>query len=198
MNTYAAIGAAICTYLLGSIPFGLWVGRRLGVDVRKHGSGNIGATNVARNLGKKVGVLVLALDAAKALVPALLARYLVYAEKAPPLLLAVVVTAAVLGHCFSVFLKFRGGKGVATAMGGFLVVDPALTGMSVLLFIGVYAAFKIASLASITAALGFACATWIGEFPQTITYTSSLVAALIVFKHRSNLLRLFHGHEHRV
>src|SRR5688500_11562142 len=121
--------AVVGSYLAGSIPFGLVVARARGVDIRAVGSKNIGATNVARALGKKLGALVLFLDALKGLLPTLVARHALHLDDN---LVALVGLAAILGHVFPVWLRFRGGKGVATALGVFAALTPVAAAASVL------------------------------------------------------------------
>jgi glycerol-3-phosphate acyltransferase PlsY len=185
-------------YLLGSIPFGLLLGKRQGVDVRNLGSGNIGASNVARNLGKKTGMVVLLLDALKAAGPTLVARILFERGELPIEALAGVALAGICGHCYSVWLKFRGGKGVATSLGVFLVIDPALAGIGVLIFAGLYAAFRMVSVGSVSAAASFPFLLWIFGRPAALVQLGIAVALIILIKHRSNLVRLFQGSENKL
>ena len=202
-------------YLVGSIPFGLIVGLAKGVDPRKGGSGNIGATNVARLLGKKFFFLVFTLDMCKSLVPMLIASAI--AHRIPEgqrdwriyLLWLLVGFAAVLGHMFSVFLKFKGGKGVATSTGVVLGLWPYFTwpGMvAVVVFIVVFYAWRYISLGSIVGALTVPTAYLLigqargwpvfgSQLPLLIFGT--LLALLIIYKHRSNIGRLRAGTEPR-
>jgi glycerol-3-phosphate acyltransferase PlsY len=193
-----SIGLIIAAYLLGSIPFGLILGKKKGVDVRTMGSGNIGASNVARNLGKKTGIMVLLLDALKAAAPTGLARFLVESGDVPLSTLALVALAGICGHCFSVWLRFRGGKGVATSLGVFLVLDPALAGIAIIIFAGLYAAFRMVSIGSVCAAAAFPGLLWIFERPAELVQLGIAVAVIIVIKHRSNLIRLFQGSENKL
>ncbi|MEA2734723.1 MAG: acyl phosphate:glycerol-3-phosphate acyltransferase [Humisphaera sp.] len=202
-------------YLVGSIPFGLIVGLARGVDPRKGGSGNIGATNVARLLGKKFFFLVFTLDMCKSLVPMLIASAI--AHRIPEaqrdwriyLLWLLVGFAAVLGHMFSVFLRFKGGKGVATSAGVMLGLWPYFTGpglVAVVVFIVVFYARRFISLGSIAGASAFPIAYLIiglargwpvfaSQLPLLIF--AIVMAALIVYKHRSNIVRLRAGTEPR-
>lgn len=186
-----AVALIVLGYLAGSVPFGVLVARRRGVDIQKTGSGNIGATNVARTLGTRLGVLVLALDAAKGAVPVLLSRAL----DPWPHLAHGVALAAVVGHCFPVWLRFRGGKGVATALGVFLVLDPLSTAASGGVFVLVYATSRMASLASLSAAVAFPIVLWLREQPLAHVVLALAVAAVIVVQHRENLRRLARGEE---
>ena len=196
--TGIGIAAVAIAYLLGSIPFGLLIGKSKGVDVRGVGSGNIGATNVARNLGKKVGALVLLLDVLKAAIPTYVAKQLMLRGDISVELLALVALATIVGHCYPVWLRFRGGKGVATALGVFLVIDPALAGVGIAIFATIYAAFRKVSAGSICAAIAFPVLLWQTDRPQPLVALGVAGAAIIVVKHRSNLLRLLRGEENQV
>jgi len=198
MSTLVIVALIVGAYLCGSIPFGLLLGKRQGIDVRTQGSGNIGASNVARSLGKKTGVLVLLLDAMKAALPTMLGKVLLARGDIGPEVLALMALAAICGHCFPVWLKFRGGKGVATALGVFLVLDPPLAGIAALIFGGLYAAFRMVSIGSVCAAAAFPFLLWIFERPPALIQLGISVAIIIVFKHRSNLTRLFQGSENKL
>ncbi|MBX7101951.1 MAG: glycerol-3-phosphate 1-O-acyltransferase PlsY [Myxococcaceae bacterium] len=183
-------------YLSGSVPYGLFVVRHfVGKDVRDEGSGNIGATNVARVAGKQLGVMVLLLDALKGLLPVLLARVLVPEE---PWLHAGVGLAAFLGHCFPVWLRFEGGKGVATALGVLLVLLPwaALAGFAV--YAVIFAVWRVSSIGSLAGAL---TAVAVGAFTAAAWAYGALAAiflGLIVFTHRANIGRLVRKEEKKV
>jgi len=181
-------------YGLGSIPFGLLLARTFkGVDVRAAGSGNIGATNVARTAGKKLGALVLLLDALKALGPVLAARALFPGQVA---LHAWVGAAAVLGHVFPVWLKFRGGKGVASALGALLGLTPLAALGGVALFAGVFAIWRMVSLGSLVgAALAVGLAFALG-YPRPYALCALGLTALIVLRHRGNIARMLARREH--
>lgn len=189
-DTALAIAFVAGAYLLGSIPFGLILGRLRGIDVRQVGSGNIGATNVARSLGKKLGLVVLVLDLAKGALPVLLVRRLGLDERVHPFLLTAVGLAPVLGHCFPVWLRLRGGKGVATALGVFLAMDPAVTGMAALVFAVLYALFRVVSLGSMIATVSLAALLWLLGRPPPEIALGMLVTALILVQHRQNIRRL--------
>jgi glycerol-3-phosphate acyltransferase PlsY len=185
-----AIALVIGAYLLGSIPFGLIVGRRRGVDVRQVGSGNIGATNVARSLGKKLGLLVLVLDVAKGALPVLALRWLELDARVHPFLLTAVGLAPMLGHCFPVWLRLHGGKGVATALGVFLALAPAVAGMAVALFAVLYALFRVVSLGSMSASMAVPALLWALGRPAPEVALGVVSAAVILIQHRQNIRRL--------
>jgi glycerol-3-phosphate acyltransferase PlsY len=181
----------VAAYLCGSLPTGLWLGRRAGVDVRRSGSGNIGATNVARTAGLRLAILTLSGDVAKGFVPAMAAGALIPDQR----LVALVGLAAFFGHLFSVFARFSGGKGVATAFGVFLALAPAAAGLAALLFAAVASVTRYASVASIVAAasLPLLCVALGGAAP--VNFAAVCVATAIVIRHRENLSRLARGTE---
>ena len=188
------------SYLLGSIPFGLILGKVLGRrDVRAAGSGNIGAANVARVAGAGAGVLTLLLDGAKGAFPVWFAAR-ASGENAAMMMAAAL--AAIAGHCFPIWLKFRGGKGVATAAGAFLVLSPAAMGCAALLFILVVFLWRIVSLASLAAAAAMPLLVYFlwapHRAPPLIASLGTLLAAVLIFaKHSGNLRRLWRGEEPR-
>ena len=180
-------------FLAGSIPFGMLIARARGIDIQTVGSGNIGATNVARTLGKSWGVVVLLLDASKGAIPVLLSS-----DRGPGYLPMAVGLAAVLGHCFCPWLRFRGGKGVATALGVFLVIDPVASAIAIAVFVAVYLAFRAASLGSMVAALAFPGLLWWRGHGGLAVALAATLAVVIIFRHRENIDRLRKGTEHGV
>jgi glycerol-3-phosphate acyltransferase PlsY len=182
-------------YLSGSIPFGLLIAKAKGVDIRTAGSGNIGATNVARTLGKPLGVLVLVLDAAKGFAPVLVAAR-VLAQ--PNEIVAGAGLAAILGHVFPVWLRFRGGKGVATALGVFLALAPVAAAVAFGLYALVYAIFRISSMGSLVAATGLLVTMFVSGRPVPTLILGGAAWLLIVYKHRDNVARLLRGEEKKV
>lgn len=166
----------------GSIPFGLLIARQRGIDVRTVGSGNIGATNVARTLGKKFGAVVLLLDAGKGAAPVLLAR----AADEPTTILAAVGFAAICGHCFTPWLRFRGGKGVATALGVYFVLVPAAAGLGIIAFAAALAVTRITAIGSLSASVCIALLLLV-RGPDALAVFGVAVAVLLFFTHRSNL-----------
>ena len=190
----------VAAYLLGSIPFGLILAKLFGVgDVRKAGSGNVGATNVARVAGPLAGILTLVLDAAKGAAAVWLAARFANESAA---WMTFAGLAALAGHCFPVWLRFRGGKGVATAAGMFLVLcPPALMG-SVLVFILVVVFSRYVSLGSIAAAAAMPLLIYLLWAPRhapplIVTFGAFAAAILVVYKHDANIQRLVEGREAR-
>jgi glycerol-3-phosphate acyltransferase PlsY len=176
-------------YLAGSIPFGVLLTRRfLGVDVRSKGSGNIGATNVTRVGGAKLGAVVLLLDALKGFLPVLLAQRLL--PLAYPLHVGVAL-AAVLGHVFPVWLGFRGGKGVATALGVLLALEPLAALAGAVVYAGVVWTTRVSSVGSLLGATVAVSVAFLTPAPKSYAWMTAVVLALLVFTHRSNLLRLW-------
>jgi acyl phosphate:glycerol-3-phosphate acyltransferase len=201
----AATIAGVAGYLVGSLPFGLLVARiTSGVDIRKQGSGNIGATNVARVLGAKYGVLVLVLDCLKGAIPtAILPIMLLPPDAWGHRHLAVLTgVAAILGHMFSFWIGFRGGKGVATALGVALVLSPWATAAAFVTFVVTFALSRFVSLSSMLAACVFCGAEmwrlWPAPFSETtwsLALFGTAVPLLIVVRHRANIARLVNGTE---
>jgi acyl phosphate:glycerol-3-phosphate acyltransferase len=183
----------IFSYLLGSIPTGYIVGALAGVDIRKVGSGNIGATNVARVVGKKRGLLTLIADIGKGFIPVFVAGRLGLSQTA----VALVAIAAFLGHLYPLFLKFRGGKGVATALGILLAIAPMATLVSMAVFGVVAVSSRLVSLGSIVAALTAPIMLWSLSYSPTVIATGVFLAVMITMRHRDNIQRLFAGTEPR-
>jgi acyl phosphate:glycerol-3-phosphate acyltransferase len=208
----------IVGYLLGSVPVGVLIGLSRGVNIRKQGSGNIGATNVSRILGRKWGKICFFLDISKGLIPVLLVLFYLRAigqvESGKMSLIAqgaILLTGAacILGHIFSIFLRFRGGKGVSTWLGVLLGIWPyfTLTAAFVLaVWVAVWGMTRYVSLASINAAIAFPLGflvlvyqikSWELRQLWLLFAFSCLMAALIIFRHRSNIARLLAGTESR-
>ncbi|NVN98148.1 MAG: glycerol-3-phosphate acyltransferase [Geobacteraceae bacterium] len=181
----------IAAYLLGSIPTGLLLAKSAGVDIRKSGSGNIGATNAYRTLGRTIGILTLVGDCLKGVIPVLAARYLGMGDA----MIAAVGLAAFLGHVYTVFLGFKGGKGVATALGVFLAVSPAAVGLAALLFALIVWKWRYISLGSILAALSIPGFVAVFDPRPPILLMTIVIALLVVWKHRENINRLREGTE---
>jgi glycerol-3-phosphate acyltransferase PlsY len=190
-----ALLVVCAAYLIGSIPFSYLVARAFGVsDVRRVGSGNVGATNVLRTAGRPAGVLAFLLDATKGAVAAALAGGVAPGDPALPALAAV---AAVVGHMYPVWLRFHGGKGVATGLGAFAPLAPLAAGGAVVAFALVAAVTRYVSLGSIAGALTLAGLAVVQPGPGPAAAGSVFTAALIVFRHRSNLRRIVARTERR-
>jgi glycerol-3-phosphate acyltransferase PlsY len=181
----------LIAYLLGSVPTGYIVGSWAGVDVRKAGSGNVGATNVARVVGRRQGIVTLVADAAKGFVPVMIA----VALGLTPAWVAAVGIAAFLGHLYPVFLNFRGGKGVATALGIFLALAPWSTAVLIAVFATVVLTTRLVSLSSMAAAVCAPAVLWLSSYPPVWVFMSLLIAAMIILRHRENIQRLLSGTE---
>lgn len=190
----------VLAYLLGSIPFGLLLTRIFaGADLHRLGSGNIGATNVRRVAGNRLGLAVLLLDAGKGALPALAAAALVDPAGAPgAAYTGLVALCAFAGHLFPVYLKFRtGGKGVATAAGAFLVLAPAALGLSLLVFVLMVCLTDRVSVGSLAAAGFLPLAVHLTIRPLPLTVCAIIAGGLIVWRHKSNIHRLLNGREPR-
>lgn len=188
--------ALLIAYLLGAIPFGyLLVKWTTGADVRAKGSGNIGATNVLRTTGRTAGVITLLLDIAKGYAAVWIAGRLCGGE---PVWMAAAALAVMAGHTYPVFLRFRGGKAVASFIGAFFCLTPLAMVCVLLVFVGVVAWSRQISLGSISAAATFPLAVWIVARPQLPVFVAALLAGgFIIYRHSTNIRRLHSGTEHR-
>lgn len=188
VDTWIPALAVAGAYLLGAIPFGLILAARFaGIDVRSAGSGNIGATNVARSAGKGLGVVTLALDALKGAVPVLVAERVLHL---PIAVVAAAGLAAVLGHVFPIYLGFRGGKGVATGAGVFAAIAPLPAAIAAGVFAGVFAVGRVVSLGSLVASLALIGAIVALDGRREVITLGVVVVALIVLRHTGNIQRL--------
>jgi glycerol-3-phosphate acyltransferase PlsY len=181
-------------YLAGSVPFAFLLARRVGVDVRLAGSGNVGAANVLRTTGTSRAVAVMALDIAKGA----LAVALAHLSNAGAATTAVTGAAAVVGHIYPVWLRFHGGKGVAVAAGVFGVLTPIATAIALGLFLVIVRMTRYISLGSIAATVALPPAAWMVGAPAAVVAAAAGTAALIVFRHRANIRRLRTGTERRM
>ena len=187
--------ALLLSYLLGSIPNGLWLCRALWhVDLRQHGSHNIGATNAWRTLGKGPGFLVFFLDMLKGLLAVWLCEMLV----GTPLVMILCGVLAIVGHSLSLFLRFHGGKGVATGLGVILMLMPKVTVIVFLVWLLLVLATRYVSLGSIIAAALVPVLALVFGYPALYVAFGVLAAALIIVRHRSNITRLLNGTENRI
>lgn len=195
MNSLLFIVVLTVIYLIAAIPTGIVLARVMGYeDVRDKGSGNIGATNVYRVAGKLPGVLTLIGDILKGFLPLLACKSWLVPT---PTQLGIACAMAIVGHCYPIYLKFRGGKGIATALGIFLVISPlAVLGAAIVFGITV-AISRFISLGSVLAAMSAPLLVLMLNEPQPIFLATLVIAALIVWRHRSNIKRLLDGSENR-
>ena len=185
--------AVVVAYLVGAVPVGFLVARAFGLgDIRRHGSGTIGATNVLRTMGKGAAVLTLIGDVAKGALAVWLGR-LVSVDAAPA-----AAVAAVVGNCWPVFLRFRGGKGVATGFGALLALVPLAVAPAAIVWIAITAGFRYVSLGSVLAALCVPLGAAMLAYPWPSVLASVVVAAIILLRHRENIGRLLAGTERRL
>lgn len=200
LGSYLVTG--LVGYLLGSIPTGYLAGRLRGIDIRQVGSGNIGATNVFRALGRPAGIIVLLIDAFKGYAACLWVAELVLhwfparAGEGEALRITGGL-AAIIGHNFTCWLRFRGGKGVATSAGVLAALVPGALIIVFGIWAIVFALTRYVSLASIAASLALPLATWLTLHNVTLTIVTGAMGALAIYKHRSNIQRLIHGTENR-
>lgn len=189
----------IFSYLMGSIPSGyIIVKKKLNKDVRDYGSGNIGATNVGRVAGKKIGKITAILDMLKAIIPViltyiLLANNILVTDKS--LSLALVALAAILGHNYTIFLKFKGGKGVATSAAAYMLIVPKAFIVTAAVFFGLKLFTKIVSIRSLSAAVVLFTSTLLFGYDKYIVCSTFIAAALCFWRHRANIKRLLNGTE---
>ncbi len=183
------------SYLLGAIPFGLLVGKIAGIDVREQGSRNIGATNVSRLLGKKFGIITLLCDVAKGYLPMLIASMFLPETAVKEYIIPLCGLMAVIGHMFPIYLKFKGGKGVATGLGVFLFLSP----LAILLSLGVFVAAVyfsgFVSVGSLLSSAAMPIWIWLFQGSGVTIMTATAVATLIWLKHHENIGRLVKGEE---
>jgi len=192
----------LVSYLIGAVPFGVFAGQFAGIDIRQHGSKNIGATNVVRTLGKKYGIAVFLADALKGLIAVRLAVWFAGADPFYRNSLGVLAALfVVIGHSFPVWLRFRGGKGVATSGGACLGLLPVPTLVSGLVWIVVFLAFRYVSVASIAAIASLPLTVWFlsdrGNSNYLMLGFSAFIAVLVTWRHRENIVRLIRGTEPR-
>jgi acyl-phosphate glycerol 3-phosphate acyltransferase len=180
-------------YLIGSIPTGFLLASLVGIDIRQAGSGNVGATNVARVVGKRLGILTLIADTAKGWIPVFISLQL----GLDSITTALVGSAAFVGHLYPVFLKFKGGKGVATAFGVLLGVAPPATGVLIVIFTLMALSSRIVSLSSITTAAATPFVIWAFSYVPAIVLMSGFLAVMVIIRHRDNIARLRAGQRAR-
>ena len=184
----------VLAYLLGSIPFAFLLSRQQGVDLRRAGSGNVGASNVLRTTGVRAAVLAMLLDAAKGTIAVLVAQIF-----STDLVSAVAAAfASIVGHVYPIWLRFRGGKGVATAAGAFAVLAPSATIAAVSVFLVSVTVTRFVSVGSVAAALTLVFVAIVGEASDVVALGATASAVIVIYRHRENLARLVAGTERRI
>ena len=185
----------IFSYLLGSIPTGLVLAKALaGIDPRQGGSRNIGATNVMRTAGKALGAITLIGDVLKGVIPVCLALFLQRGEW----WVAGAGLAAFLGHCFPIYIGFKGGKGVATALGIYLPLTPLAVLVNIFFFASAVAVSRMVSIGSLIAALAMPLLIWLGRYPLPYVLMSICVGIIVIYRHKENIKRLIEGKENKL
>ncbi|MBI2515925.1 MAG: glycerol-3-phosphate 1-O-acyltransferase PlsY [Opitutae bacterium] len=197
MSNFWIISTAIAGYLLGALPFGYLVAKAHGVDIFKAGSGNPGATNVKRVLGAKAGNTVLVLDMLKGAVATGWPMLPFVHTEHQWILSLIGVVAAVIGHAFSVFTRFKGGKSVATAAGGLVVLIPEACGIAAVTWVVVFYALRYVSLASILAAAAVIVASWLLHYHLAVSIITTVLGTFVILRHHENIRRLLNGTESR-
>jgi glycerol-3-phosphate acyltransferase PlsY len=192
----------ILAYVIGATPFGFLAGKLRGIDIRQHGSGNIGATNVLRTLGKPIGIAVLILDVLKGLAPVLIARGVAGQGPNGSLVSIAAAVAAILGHNYTFWLGFKGGKGIATSAGALAPILPIPFFVAAGLWLASFAISRYVSVASILAALSLPVTASIqmalaGEWDLAVLIFAVFLTVMAIWRHRSNIQRLRNGQENR-
>ena len=195
MNYLLAAGGFLLGYVFGSIPCGLWLVQAFhGIDIRKYGSGNIGTTNVFRTVGPKTAAAVLVGDMLKGI----LALYIISKFSADPVIVAVAALGALLGHNYSLFLGFKGGKGVATGLGLFLYMLPWGAAAGLCVWIIIVMITRYVSLGSVVAAIVAASAGWYLNYPAPFAVFGTLACLFVIIRHKDNIRRLLNGTESKI
>ena len=195
MNYLLTAGGFLLGYVFGSIPCGLWLVQAFhGIDIRKYGSGNIGTTNVFRTVGPKTAAAVLAGDMMKGI----LALHIISKFSADPVIVAVAALGALLGHNYSLFLGFKGGKGVATGLGLFLYMLPWGAAAGLCVWIIIVLITRYVSLGSVIAAIVAASAGWYLNYPVPFAVFGTLACLFVIIRHKDNIKRLLNGTESKI
>lgn len=195
MNYLLTAGGFLLGYVFGSIPCGLWLVQAFhGIDIRKYGSGNIGTTNVFRTVGPKTAAAVLAGDMLKGI----LVLHIISKFSADPVIVAVTALGALLGHNYSLFLGFKGGKGVATGLGLFLYMLPWGAAAGLCVWIIIVLITRYVSLGSVIAAIVAASAGWYLNYPAPFAVFGTLACLFVIIRHKDNIRRLLNGTESKI
>jgi len=184
----------IVGYFIGAIPFGYIAGKLRGIDIRKYGSGNIGSTNVSRVRGRKTGITVQVLDIAKGIIPVAAGKFL----SLDPIVLVIICIVTICGHNWTIFLGFKGGKGVNTSLGVALGLMPVNAMLCFVVWALVVFVWKYISLGSIAGAVTFPILAFVFREPLIFRIMAIIVALFIVIKHKSNIKRLIKGDEPKI
>ena len=198
----------IVVYLFGAVPWGFIIGKIKGIDIRKNGSGNIGATNITRTLGKPWGIFCFVLDFLKGLIPVLCTKTFIASMLNIPnnllgITIIIVVLTTIMGHIFPIYLKFKGGKGVATGTGALIAITPFAIICGLIIWVIIFKISRYVSIASIIAAISVAVLTiffsamGFYRVPISLQYFVVLLAIFAIYKHTSNIKRLLNGTENR-
>ena len=189
-----AVLAVTVGYFVGSIPFAFLLSRHRGIDLRRTGSGNVGASNVLRTTGVRAAVLAMVLDGVKGTIAVLIAQLL----SAGAVAAVIAAFASVIGHVYPIWLRFRGGKGVATAAGAFAVLAPEALAIAASVFVVAVLATRFISVGSVAAALTLALVATFSDAPAVVAIGATASALIIIYRHRDNLARLVAGTERRI
>jgi len=202
IDIFKIIVLIVASYMIGSIPFGLVLSKCFtGKDIRKMGSGNIGATNVLRSAGPSLGILTLALDIFKGfLVLKFLQVQGIYLAEGYPLdvILLIAGLSVFCGHVYSIFLKFKGGKGVAVALGVFLAINPLIALIGIGIFVLTVAVFRYVSLGSIMGTFSVVIASIVDKNTLSEIALASMIALIVIYRHKSNIKRMLEGSENKL
>ena len=193
--SFSILTSCLIGYFIGAIPFGVLICRFYGVDILKTGSKNPGATNVKRVLGKKAGNLVFALDFSKGLIAAGLPLYFHFGDALPSTFAIYSLTSAIIGHSFSIFIRFKGGKGVATAMGGLAILMPKVLLVGALIWVLMFYGSRFVSIASLCFGLSLPASAFLFKYPPQEVFFCLLLMLFLLFSHRANIVRLWNGTE---
>ncbi len=197
LDVTLAIASAVIGYIAGSLSFGYWIAKAKGVDIFAVGSRNPGATNVKRSVGSKAGNLVFILDFVKGLLATGWPLLLHGNSESGYVYGLIGLFAAVLGHSFSIFTGFRGGKGVATMLGGVAALMPLAALIGAVVWLILFYATRYVSVASIALALSLPIANWLSGQPSALLWVSVALAIVVIYRHKSNIIRLIKGQENR-
>ncbi|HVQ16241.1 MAG TPA: glycerol-3-phosphate 1-O-acyltransferase PlsY [Vicinamibacterales bacterium] len=189
-----AVLAVTVGYFVGSIPFAFLLSRHRGIDLRRTGSGNVGASNVLRTTGVRAALLAMVLDGVKGTIAVLIAQLL----SAGAVAAVIAAFASVIGHVYPIWLRFRGGKGVATAAGAFAVLAPEALAIAASVFVVAVLATRFISVGSVAAALTLALVATFSDAPAVVAIGATASALIIIYRHRDNLARLVAGTERRI